>query len=43
MAAGEAFVGFFQNILSIYVVKASGDDLHSLVDDVESFDVKWNR
>lgn len=38
-----AFVGFSRDVLSIFVVKASGDDQRSLVDDVGSFDVKWVR
>ncbi len=38
-----AFVGLFRNVLSLFVVKASGDDLRSLVDDVGSFDVRWGR
>lgn len=38
-----AFVGFSRNVLSLFVVKANGDDLRSLVDDIGSFDVKWGR
>jgi Tol biopolymer transport system component len=38
-----AFVGFFRNMLSLFVVKVSGDDLRSLVDDIGSFDVRWGR
>lgn len=38
-----AFVGSSGGRLSMYVIKTTGNDLRSIVDDVGSFDVKWAK
>ena len=37
------FVGVSGDVVSMYVVRTSGNDLRSIVDDLGSFDVKWSR
>jgi Tol biopolymer transport system component len=38
-----AFVGYSRDVVSMYVVRSTGNDLRSIVDDVGSFDVRWSR